>query len=365
MSAGVLKISSSPGRGRAARFSSSRAAASAPGLVDYALLLGLGAIWGAAFPLIKVAVEGVQSWTMTAIRLVIAALFMLGLAAWKRERFPQTTSFWWVAGLTAFFGNLLPFVLIAWGESKVDSGVAAICMATMPLMTVMLAHFLLPDDPIKLSKLVGVVCGLAGLAILIGPLKLEALAGDGLRTLAFIVAAACYALNAVFTRKYLRDEPRYALAAAVMVLAVILIVPLALLIEGVPNLSQTGQPQRPIFAADNLRSLAAITILAVVQTAIAQILMFMLLARQGASFFSQVNFFVPVFGVFSGWLLLSERLPGRAFLALVVILVGVAVVRMWDRPPVAAARAQVALESKRQTTASRKKRRKQKRRNRS
>jgi drug/metabolite transporter (DMT)-like permease len=325
-----------------------------PGLIDYAMLIGLGAIWGASFMLIKVGVESLASWTLTALRLCIAAVFMVGWALLKREAWPGTLRFWRLAFITAVFGNVMPFMLITWGQERIDSGIAAICIATMPLMTLLMAHFSLPDDRLTLPKLAGVSCGLAGLIILVGPSKLLALGSDTVRLLAVVAAALCYALNAIYTRQMLRNEPRYALAAAVMVLAAAVITPMALWID--KPWQTFGQGALP-----TTRSFAAVVVLGIVQTCIAQILLFRIIARQGASFFSQVNYLVPVFGVLWGWLAFSEQLPPQALVALAVILSGLAIVRLWGGQSAPAIMKSAAASTFNPSAERRKKRRKQKR----
>jgi drug/metabolite transporter (DMT)-like permease len=327
-----------------------------PGFVDYALLLALAAIWGAAFMLVKVGVSSIASWTLTALRLCIAAVFMVIWAALKTEAFPRAAGFWRLALVTALFGNVMPFMLITWGQEQIDSGIAAICMATMPLMTLLMAHVTLPDDRLTGPKLIGVSCGLAGLIILIGPLQLTAVVGtDTMRLLAVAAAALCYAINAICTRKWLRSEPRYALAAATMILAVAIIVPFALWIDRPWQLLGSGEGAMP-----STQSLAAVVVLGVLQTSVAQIMLFKLIARQGPSFFSQVNYFVPVFGVFWGWMVLSEQLPAQAFVALAVILSGLAIVRLWGSNPSPSIAKLATAQAYNPKADSRKKRRKQK-----
>jgi drug/metabolite transporter (DMT)-like permease len=326
-----------------------------PGLVDYALLFGLAAIWGAAFMLVKIGVSSIASWTLTATRLIIAAVFMVAWAALKQERVPRTMAFWRLALITALFGNVVPFMLATWGQELIDSGIAAICIATMPLMTVFMAHFAFTDDRLTVPKLLGVSCGLAGLIILVGPAKLTALGADTMRLLAVVGAALCYATNAIATRKLLRSEPRYALAAAVMVLAVLMIVPLALWIDRPWHIFGFGEGAMP-----TTRSWVAVLILGVLQTSIAQIMLFRLIARQGASFFAQVNYFVPVFGVLWGWLVLSEQLPAQAFVALAVILSGLGIVRLWGGSAAGATPKSATALAINSRADNRKKRRKQK-----
>jgi drug/metabolite transporter (DMT)-like permease len=300
-----------------------------PGFVDYALLLGLAAIWGAAFMLVKVGIASIPSWSMTALRLCIASVFMIIWAVFKSEAFPRSGAFWRLALVTALFGNVMPFMLITWGQEQIDTGIAAICLATMPLMTHLMAHVALPDDRLTVPKFIGVSCGLAGLIILMGPSKLTAVVGtDTIRLLAVAAGALCYAINAICTRKLLRSEPRYALAAATMVLAVAIIMPFALWIDRPWHAFGYGGGAMPTAS-----SWAAVVVLGVLQTSIAQIMLFKLIARQGPTFFSQVNYFVPIFGVFWGWMVFSEQLPAQAFVALAVILSGLAIVRLWGSNP--------------------------------
>jgi drug/metabolite transporter (DMT)-like permease len=331
-----------------------RASPIRPGVIDYALLLSLGAIWGAGFMLVKVGVESIASWSLTAIRLSIAAALLLAWTMVKGERLPRHPAFWRLALITALLGNVLPFVLITWGQEQIDSGIAAICIAVMPLMTLLMAHIMLPDDPMTGPKFAGVTCGLVGLVVLVGPEKLIVPGTDTLRMLAVVAAALCYALNAIYTRKLMRDEPRYALAAGVMMLAVAIILPVTLWIDQ-PWLLWSEAGKLP-----TARSWLAAVLLGVLQTALAQILLFRLIARQGASFFSQVNYFVPVFAVAWGWLVLSEQLPPQALAALVMILSGLAIVRLWDVPPVQSITKLAGGRTNTSKADNRKKRRKQK-----
>lgn len=286
----------------------------APGLSDYGLLLLLAAIWGGSFFLIKIGVKSVPALSLTAIRLVIASVFMVAMAALLGERLRVGPRIWGLIVLTAFFGNALPFTLISWGEEQIDSGLAAILMAVMPLTTYLLAHLVTHDEKLNRLKALGVGLGFLGVLVLIGPGKLATLGTDTVRQLAVACAALCYSLNALLARG-LVGVPRHALVAALMVVSAVMIVPASLIHD-------THRVIAPTFS-----SLAAIVILAVMQTGIGTILMFMLVARQGASFFSQINFLVPLFGVAWSALILGERPSANAVLALAIILGGIAAAR--------------------------------------
>ncbi len=285
-----------------------------PGPPDYMLLLALGAIWGSSFLIIKLAVATMPAATMTAARLAIAALIMYAVARHAGQHLPRDLALWRLIGLSALFGFALPFYLIGWGEEEIDSGLAAILMGAMPLTTVLLAHILTDDEKLNVRKGLGVTLGVIGLVVLIGPEKLATLGDDTLRQLAVTGAGACYGINAIIT-KSLIAQPRRGLVAAVMIAATGMMIPFSLVAD------------QPWTLDVSTTSFAAVIVLGILPTAYATLLMFKLVDRQGASFFSQINFLTPLFGVFLGALILAERPPPNAYIALAIILLGVAVAR--------------------------------------
>lgn len=285
-----------------------------PGVRDYALLVLLAAIWGSSFLFIKVAVVDIPAVTVAAVRIAIAAAVLLVVARMAGQRLPAKTGIWIAIVFAALAGNAVPFSLIGWGEEKIDSGLAAILMATMPLTTVLLAHIFTADEKLTARKLAGVGLGIAGLVVLMGPERLASLGDDTIRELAVAGAAVCYGINALITKKLI-DLPRRAVAAAMLGVSSVFMVPASLLVD------------RPWTLDPGAAALASVLILGLVQTALATMLLFAIVRRQGASFFSQINFLVPLFGVFWGAVILAERPSANALAALVLILAGIAVVR--------------------------------------
>jgi drug/metabolite transporter (DMT)-like permease len=285
-----------------------------PRLPDYALLVALAAIWGGAFMLMKVAIGTVPPVTMTAARVGIGALILTGVALAKRRSLPRSAKIWGFAFASGLLGFALPFTLISWGEEKIDSGPAAILMAGMPLMTILLARFVVGDEPLPLNKIIGVVCGLIGLMVLIGPAELATLGGDSVREMAVVLASFCYAVNAIVAKRIAGQDP-YATPAAILISGSALLVPASLILEKPWTLGPTPQ------------AWLALLLLGALPTAVAILIMLALLRRQGAGFFAQNNFLVPLFGVFWGFLILSERPPPSSLAALAIILIGIAVSR--------------------------------------
>ena len=286
-----------------------------PGIKVYALLIFLAAIWGGSFALIKVAVETAPVLTITSGRMIVASIFLLVAAKMTGQSMPFGLRTWGVIFLAGLFGNLLPFTLISWGEKGIDSSLAAILMGIMPLATIVLAHFFTKDEKANWYKWIGVCFGLCGLIVLIG---FESLAGLGVELasqLALLAAAVCYSINALIT-KSLMHLPRRSLAAAVMSVATVSVLPVSLVIDQPWNLTISTP------------SALAIIVLGIFQTAIATLMMFAIIRNHGATFFSQINFLVPMFGVMWGAWLLAERPGLNAYAAMGLILIGLAIVRI-------------------------------------
>lgn len=285
-----------------------------PGFADYALLALLSAMWGGSFMLIKLAVDDVPPATMTFARLLIAAVILFAFAMAYRDR--MTIGFsavGWVI-LTGFFGNALPFTLIAWGEMTVDASLTGILMGIMPISTLLLVHFLPEDEVLTSRKLIGCLIGLAGLVVLVGPAVLLRLGDDGIRQLAILGAAVSYSVNAIVMKKLL-NLPRRPAAAFISLAGALIMLPIAFLTEN------------PTALAPDTLPLISVLLLGIFPTAVATLVMFEVLQRQGAAFFGQVNFIVPVFAIAWAAVFLGERPELSAYVALGFILSGIWIAR--------------------------------------
>lgn len=285
-----------------------------PGAFDYALLVGLAMLWGSSFLFIKLAVASLPPASLTTYRMIVASAVLVPIALWSGERFPRGVKTWGLVAMVSIFGTALPFTLINWGEERIDSGLASILMGAMPLYTLVLAHFFARDEGMTWAKVVGVLFGLAGLVILVGPGKLANMGDDTVRQLAVAGAALCYAINAVMTKSLLY-LPRLSAAASIMLAAALIMIPVSFLVE------------QPLSVQPDGAAIVSTVLLGALHTAVAALVMMKILDRQGASFFGQINLLVPIFGVLWGTLFLSERPGLNHLLALVLILGGVAISR--------------------------------------
>jgi len=284
------------------------------GWIDYALLLLLAMIWGSSFMFTKLAVVTIPPVTLAATRLSFAALTLLAAAFYFGQALPRGFAIWrWIIP-GALLGNAIPFTLISWGQQTIDAGLAAILMGGMPLITIVLAHFFTEDEKVTIPKVIGVMFGMVGLLILIGPSKIMALGDDTIRQLAILLAASCYAITTLITKR-LTGLPRYSTTAAISLVSAVIMVPAALVYDQPWTLAPTGT------------ALISSVLLGVLHTAFATLLMFKLVMRQGASFFGQINFLIPLTGVAWGVIFLSERLQQTQLIAMTIILTGVLVSR--------------------------------------
>ena len=271
-----------------------------PNSLDYMLLFGLSAIFGMSFIFTNISVREIPPLTVAAGRLLIALLIVYPIMRIQKQRLPAIGKIWLTIFLSGLLGNALPFALISWGQVKVEAGLAAIFMAVMPLATIVFAQFLTVDERINRWKLIAVLLGFAGIVVLMGFDSLSELGDETLRQLAILLAAFCYALNAIVTRK-LTSIPKYSMTSALMIAACVLIVPFSLILDQPLSLSPTAS------------SLMAILALAIGPTAIATMLILIIIDRSGATFLSQINFMVPLLGVVLGAVLLQEKLSTNAY----------------------------------------------------
>jgi drug/metabolite transporter (DMT)-like permease len=273
-------------------------------------------MWGTSFLVIKIAVGVIPPMTVVAGRLGIATVALLIVARAARLRLPRGGRIWIQFAVLAIVGNALPFYLIAWGQARIDSGLAGILMAIMPLATLVLAHFFVAGEPLTRRRIAGFLLGFLGIVVLTGPQALLALGGEAsdlVRQLAVLGGALCYAVNAILARR-LPPLPALVASAGVMLMASISVIPAALIIESPWNALATAGRSPQI----------ALIWLGLVSTALATIVYFRVIASAGPTFLSLINFQIPIVAVLSGAVVLGERLHWNALAALVMVLSGLA-----------------------------------------
>ncbi len=284
-----------------------------PSWINWLLLMCLVLFWGTSFMFTAIAVASIDPLSIVFFRVVIGAL-VLTIAVYARQgRLPFTAQAWLIFILLGTVGNLLPFFLIAWGQQTVDSGVAGMIMAIMPLMTMILAHYFIPGENLNRYKIIGFLLGLSGVTLLLGPVfeggLLALISG-----IAIFIAATCYAVNTILVRRLPRFDAHVA-GAGVLIAASFTLLPLWLSQQQLEpgNISQG--------------SLLSLIWLGIGPTGIATLILFIVIERAGPTFVSTINYLIPVVAFLCGVIILAEPLGLSSILALVIILGGIALTR--------------------------------------
>lgn len=288
--------------------------------MDWTLLLALVAMWGSSFMFNKLGVATVPPLTLVAARITIGAAILLVLLYAKGLRLPPPGSVWAAYAILGIVGNVLPFFLITWGQQAIDSALAGILMAAMPLATLVLAHFIIKGERMTVGRVAGFVLGFLGIVFLFEPGALDSFGGSRLQVisqLSILCGALCYSANSIMARLLVRSDFLVA-AAGTMLVSTALAVPLALLLN------------TPWALEPSASSIAAIVWLGIGPTAIATILYFRLISSAGPTFMSIVNYLSPAIAVFLGVALMGEKPGANAYAGLALILTGIAV-SQWRR----------------------------------
>jgi drug/metabolite transporter (DMT)-like permease len=276
------------------------------------MVFALAAIWGASYLFIKLGVEGgFAPATLMAARAAIASVILLGFLAvtiGARHALRELGDSWQRWAILGAVGNALPFWLVAWGETHIDSGIASIAQATVPLFTIVIGLRFLPHEPMGGRRWSGVVMGLVGVTVLTG------LDPDGNRwlvvgTLAVVLSSVAYATANVYGQKSVASAAGPVLACGAMIATTFVLLPVALF--QLPDAAPTG------------KAIGALLALATVGTAVAQLLLYRMLRLYGSRRMSLVTYLMPPFALAYGALFLDEPLRASALAGLVLILLGV------------------------------------------
>lgn len=296
-------------------------------LKNFLWLLLLAALWGPSFLFIKVAVAEIPPLTLVMGRVGIAGTLLYFILRAQGRNLPPWGRIWRHFAFAALVQNAIPFVLFGWGEQYIDSALAAILNGTTPFFTLILAHLFISDDRLTPTKSVGTLIGFSGLLLLIAPSLLGGVEATAWGLIGVTVAAACYGIAIVYTRRNLRGLPPLVAPTAQLLLATLFLIPVSLVLEQPFGLSTPSWP-----------ALGSLLALSIFGTALAFIAYYRLIERTSATYVSMVTYLVPVFGVILGVVVLNEQLGWNVYLGCTLILLGVMTVNgvfkavSWHKP---------------------------------
>jgi drug/metabolite transporter (DMT)-like permease len=283
---------------------------------EWAMLCALSLIWGGSFFFNSLGLREIPPLTLVLLRVAIGAAILVPAISLMGHRLPGRIAIWRAFFIMGLMNNVIPFSLIAWGQTHIAGGLASILNATTPLWTVVVAHLATREEKMTGNKLAGVLLGMVGVAVMIGPDVLQTLGDNVLAQLAVLLAAVFYAVSGVYARRFdaLVRSP-IVTATGVLIAASAMLLPLALLSD------------RPwLLPPPSAQSVAAVLGIGILSTAIAYIFFYRILASAGATNLMLVTFLIPVSAILLGTLVLRERLEGRHFAGMALICAGLAAI---------------------------------------
>ncbi|NQT57567.1 MAG: DMT family transporter [Bacteroidetes bacterium] len=278
---------------------------------EWSLIGLLSIIWGSSFFFMKTAVAEIPPLTIMAARISIAAVFLLIVSAARGKKLPHTVKDWGAFLIMGLFSNVIPFSLIIWGLQYIDSSLGSLLNATTPIFSVILVFILTKDDQLTPNRIIGVITGWFGVAVLIGLGALLHMDGHIGGQFAVLGASCSYALSAIYGRRFRNFSPLTA-AAAMLTCGSVVAVPVALIVEQpwtlIPGLSFTA--------------IGAAVILGVVCTGTAYLIYYRVLATAGPTNVLLVTFLVPVTAVLLGIIVLGEVLTLNTIIGAILLFIG-------------------------------------------
>lgn len=282
---------------------------------DWTILAALSVMWGCAFFFLAIQLRALPPFTIVLLRVGLAALLLLGWAATTGLKLPGPR-LWPAFVVLALLNNVIPFALYGFAQQTISSGLAGILNATTPLWGVLAAHLFTRDERATPAKVVGVLLGFAGVAAMTGGKALTGLGDDLLAQLACLVATLCYALAAIWSRRFVdAGVTPMAVATGQLTAATVVMIPLALTIDRPWTLAM---PDATVWSA------AAGMVL--VSTVFAYVLYFRLVGRAGASNSLLVTFTIPIVAILLGVTMLGETLLPKHLIGMALIALGLAAI---------------------------------------
>ena len=280
---------------------------------NWFLLILLSAIWGGAFTLNKIALDLYTPEVIVAGRLIVGSAFLIVLIYFIYKRFSFGLSQLNYYLFMSLVGIVIPFIAIINGQRNIDSAMAGILMATMPITTILLSHFFLVDEKINQQKLIGFLISFFGVFILIYREDLfvnNSLSTTLISQLQVMLGSTLYSIAAIYGKKYKMTDPVSASTGTILFATFFMLIYLIFIDESnvsIPTLLVNYN----------------ILLLGILCTAIATIIYFQILQTAGASFLSIMNFLIPLWAILFGILILNDAFSWNYIFGLIIILAGI------------------------------------------
>lgn len=289
-------------------------------LKEWVAFILLGLIWGSSFLWIKIGVENITPFVLVMFRVSFGLLGLLVVMYLQRQYFPRDRATIMKFVFMGVFNTVVPFLLITWGETKIDSGLASILNAATPLFVIVIAHFWLHDEKITAPRLAGLIMGFVGVVVLVlQNLKPDGGQNDIVGELAVLLATMSYAVALIFSRRYLRGTKPVVQSTMILVVATALMWVI------------TPAVDRPLVLPSTPLTWIAVIWLGVLGLCVAYLLFFYLNNAVGPTRASLVTYVFPVVGMFLGLIFLNEPLTWNMIVGAALVVGGIVVVNRKPR----------------------------------
>ena len=273
----------------------------------------LSAVWGGAFTLNKLALNFYNPEFIVFARLIIGTLILFLLLMLIYRRITISLKDWQYYLFMSTVGIVAPFILIVYGQQQIDSSLAGILMATMPISTIILSHFFLHDEKLTRRKFTGFVIAFIGITILViqdfSNLKINILSNIS-SELMVMSGAILYSCSAVYGKRFKHTDPLSASTGTIFFSAIMMFIYLLIFVPTeISNI--------------DLRNSASLVLLGVFCTAIATIIYFQILQTSGASFISIMNYLIPIWAILFGVIFFQEEIFMNYIVGLILVILGI------------------------------------------
>jgi drug/metabolite transporter (DMT)-like permease len=281
--------------------------------LDWFAFLALGGMWGSSYLFIKIGVADLPPLTLVAARLAVGFAFLGAVWLVIRQPLPRDPRMYGHIAVLSVLSVVLPFTLITWAEQSVDSALASIINAAVPLFVIVIAAVFLQDEPITVNRLAGLGIGFLGVVLLTSR-NLAGGGGEALGALALIASTASYGVGAVYARRNVRGLAPLVPAILQVGFAFVIATTLAVIVDGTGGLTLTPE------------ATVSVLWLGLASSGLAYLAWFRLITRWGATRTSLVAYLLPIVGIVLGVAVLDETVDGRVLAGTALVIAGIALV---------------------------------------
>ena len=282
--------------------------------VDWGMIAILAALWGGSFLFIELGLTGFGPLTLVFLRMALAVPPMVLALRWLGLSLPRDRQSWLHLTALGFLNIAFPMALFFWAQTRIDSGLASILNATVPLWGVLLTHIFTKDERATPAKLAGLLVGFAGLVVVVGPSALRGFGADMTAQLACLLATFCFAAAVIYARKLGATIAPMAAATGQILTGAIMLAPLPFLFEA------------PFAAIPPAIAIFAALMLAFFGTSIAYLIFFRLIDSAGANNAMLIALVMPPVALVLGVVVLGEQLASAQVGGMALILLGLVII---------------------------------------